>query len=590
METHASSPAWAGRRVPRPPDHPVVHPDHQTSGTAMDLPAPPSWVMTDPDVDALGIIFYHMIIDKDGKRPSVPSWASACALVRVCKGWREPVRQALLGCDHFKGDLEWTPLNPVVGYEVSCSNHNLRKVTWTGGVDVTTALFNLELHQSVHSSKGRYSLVENDEENDPEGTIGITIVRPALSLKPSVVMWCKIDFDETSSKFLEPLMAFDKDTFLGVYHGVELDLWNAVRTFSLRDVRHQMFKMTELLHKEANKAVHRIKLQSSMQTWNTWNMSGEVGELNEHRTNAVPIKVVPSAPVSCADDYKVKELKTTSPCLLFSSGMEDDAADREDGAAKKHWLNTGLMGEWTMWETHLHISTRTMMAVYPDILYRDIENFGNDLDSKVYTVKQKLIVRNMDFKNDKCTEGRETNKKLLYTGSGDKRRQTWLNPLSIYCGYNAPDDVLRMGDGFYRIATSELVKPMMPSGLGITGLADTSEKMQELKNFYTSLKFTKVSQGSSSSSTSLTLYSEEDAGGRQSTRKAAGKAKAIAAIEEPDSDSDSGSNSDYERDGSADEEDEDEDEDDDDDDEDEPSPPPAATRVAAPRPSRKRSK
>eukprot|EP00966_Prymnesium_polylepis_P201566 4670482-Prymnesium_polylepis.1 len=46
----------------------------------------------------------------------------------------------------------------------------------------------------------------------------------------------------------------------------------------------------------------------------------------------------------------------------------------------------------------------------------------NHADSQGFTIKQKLIVRNMDFKNNRCTEAREMNKKELHTGSGAKRR------------------------------------------------------------------------------------------------------------------------------------------------------------------------
>jgi hypothetical protein len=534
--------------------------------------------------DILCEIVKNMVIDINGN-PSVPSWASACALQSVSKNWKETMRQALLDCEHFKGDIKWTPLDPITGYDIAVSSCNLRKVSWTGGTTVSTSLFNLELHQSIVRNDKEHvmDLAGNgllDEDIDPTGTVGFTIVRPALELKPSIILWCMIDDDDNkdSAEFLAPLMGFNTDGFLGEYHAVELDLWNATRTLSLRDVRHQMFRMPEMLHKDSATAVTKIKLSASMQTWNTWDVSGEVAELNEHRAHSVPLKVVSSAPISSADDFKVRELKQTSPCVLISSGIEDNAHDRPDGVATTHCVNTGLFGEWTGWATSMRVSPAEVMDAFPEVFAHQSTSVSKRKHasdpSTIYSINQKLIIRNMDFKKHMCTEARETNKQFVCTGAGTRRRLTWLSPISVYCGYNAPDSVCDMGNGYFRIATSELVKKMMPTGLTINGLADTTEKVRELKNFYTSLKYTETSHASSSNSTAIALYDAEDAGRRQSTRTAAGKAKAV--VLDPFDDSDSESGSDYEVDGSEiedadviDDEEDEEDEDDEDEEEDE---------------------
>eukprot|EP00966_Prymnesium_polylepis_P087071 2014936-Prymnesium_polylepis.1 len=108
--------------------------------------------------------------------------------------------EALVNCDVFKGELEWTPLHAPIGFNVACPLHNMRRLELSGGRTVMTELFNLELHQSVQMGNRNKSVVTFSTNvtgsHDPTGQVGITIIRPSNTLKPRVVMWCMINYDD----------------------------------------------------------------------------------------------------------------------------------------------------------------------------------------------------------------------------------------------------------------------------------------------------------------------------------------------------------------------------------------------------------
>jgi hypothetical protein len=471
--------------------------------------------------------------------PSYPAWAAACSsLCRVSNTMSAALRQSNV----FKGEFTWKSIDPPTGYNIACSLSNIRELEWNGGKTVETDSFNLELHQYYVDNGTVVTIPNNDDEDenhvDPTGNIGVSIIRRRDEFQPRIIMWCFIDDTDCATQFFKPLMAFNTEELVGKYYGVELNAWNAVRALSLRDVRYPMYKMTELLHSDNQRL--KIKFANSMQTWNTWNAHGEIAEMIPHRTYAAHLKVVPSTPLSYDDDFHVNEMESSSPTVLFGPGMEQDVNTGRD--ANHHYLNTGFFSEWITLDSKLQVTyaqiTNHLGRGWSDRAGWEV----TETSTERCTLHQKLVIRNIEFDANVHVKARESKRKSAksYSANGDFNRS--LSKIAVLCGYSTQNSMLRLGDGYFRIATADLVFPLVPKHNAPLGAPNTTEYKLKLKESYEILYYTGSKKiASSIKSTQLALCNNDTDMNARPTRKAASKSLETIRTFDDNKDSDSDS-------------------------------------------------
>jgi len=455
--------------------------------TTTSYPKSTSLCILDPDL--IGQIFDRIVTDDFKHRPSLPAFAFVCRLASLCHTTELALRHYTAA---FKGSIVKAPIplgSPfLLGYEETHQDLALSCFQLTGGETVLASKQKCTLLNTLYTDTSRASMHAIAYRvatylDQVVASSGITYVREGIE-KPRAVMWCRFDAGDE----LEALVGIDLGHHQDRLIGVELDLWEATRTCSLRDMRYQLFPIPEQLH-----AITQGGKKWRASTTYRPVLDGGGAEL---ASNPLSRKMH----VVTNSDGRSRLLGN----VTFSCGQTTCV---EDGLLRSYFT-TGISSSLT-------VSKMTKRIHYDDALEMGID-VPEKLKSKPFLLAQTLLIHGMEFANDVCVSSCE-----VHACSSGGVVEVDVSSLSVMSGYTTCDSMLTFltdeGETKSRIATFDYVNAKMPKGLRIRGQPDTIGKVDELRSFYQSYN--------TQTSTPTAIVTVSTASSRQSTRAASAEAK-----------------------------------------------------------------